>query len=511
MQLSKFVRYSVFIFTLLFTAAIKTLACPTPIINNSITLPFENVFCDTGTPDSIKGSAPQGGTGVYSIKWLQSTDVKNFTVIDGALLQSFYTGTLLQTTYYKRVVNSGDCSDTSNTVSITINGGSYIFLFSGLPLPQAPNLLHKINLTNNKLLESISTPDSLYNLVISSKRNRLYFLPQTTYPNSTYVYVAETFPVLKMIDSIPVPGSYYLFLTPDENKLLVGNFEQSMSMIGLDSNKVINTFDVGTFVTPVGFSPDASRLYLYNTLHEVRDTIRVINTADQSTIATTPFLGNLSEPVISPDGTKIYALNSYAFFRIMNTADYSVHDMTFDSKISNIDIFRLSADGSKIYMMATYSPPSGYSGKAMLEVDTQTGVYRFLAFYSGGSYYNLEISADNKKVLVKGAGSILIEIDIATGDQSSLISPTYWWDVGHYATKGPSCISCTYNYWTGSVNSDWANPGNWNCNSVPGSTSHVVINSGTVILHSNATIYSLNTGAGANLVVNSGFHLTILH
>jgi hypothetical protein len=72
-------------------------------------------------------------------------------------------------------------------------------------------------------------------------------------------------------------------------------------------------------------------------------------------------------------------------------------------------------------------------------------------------------------------------------------------------------VNTAVNTWTGSISTQWENPGNWSCGGVPNSFSAVTINSGTVIINSNVTIYSLILGTGANLVVTPGNTLTILH
>ncbi len=72
-------------------------------------------------------------------------------------------------------------------------------------------------------------------------------------------------------------------------------------------------------------------------------------------------------------------------------------------------------------------------------------------------------------------------------------------------------VNTATNNWTGAVSTQWENPGNWSCGGVPNSYAEVTINSGTVIINSNVTIYSLLLGAGANLVVTPGNTLTILH
>jgi hypothetical protein len=65
------------------------------------------------------------------------------------------------------------------------------------------------------------------------------------------------------------------------------------------------------------------------------------------------------------------------------------------------------------------------------------------------------------------------------------------------------------NMWTGAVSTAWENPGNWSCGVVPDSTTNVVINGGTVIVSSNATVKSLTLNPVVNFTIASGYNLTI--
>ena len=67
------------------------------------------------------------------------------------------------------------------------------------------------------------------------------------------------------------------------------------------------------------------------------------------------------------------------------------------------------------------------------------------------------------------------------------------------------------NTWNGSADNSWENPANWSCGGVPDANTDVIINSGTVILNSNAAIRSINLDPGVNFTVNPGFTFTITH
>lgn len=70
---------------------------------------------------------------------------------------------------------------------------------------------------------------------------------------------------------------------------------------------------------------------------------------------------------------------------------------------------------------------------------------------------------------------------------------------------------CTTNTWTGEISSAWETPGNWSCGKVPDNTMDVIINSGTVILNSNATVKSLLLSPGVSFTVNQEFVLTVIN
>ena len=67
------------------------------------------------------------------------------------------------------------------------------------------------------------------------------------------------------------------------------------------------------------------------------------------------------------------------------------------------------------------------------------------------------------------------------------------------------------NNWNGSVSTSWENPANWDCGILPDSNTEVIINSGTVVLSSDASCRSLAVKPGATFTISSGFNLTVVH
>ncbi|WP_242920027.1 gliding motility-associated C-terminal domain-containing protein [Pontibacter liquoris] len=103
-----------------------------PVITNNTITPVTPICSGQPAPE-LTGSLPAGGNGRYTFEWLASTTGANgtFTKASGnATNQTYAPGTLTQTTWYKRVVKSGECASTSPVVEVTV-----------MPLPQAPTAL----------------------------------------------------------------------------------------------------------------------------------------------------------------------------------------------------------------------------------------------------------------------------------------------------------------------------------------------------------------------------------
>lgn len=89
------------------------------ITNNTIT--SNQTICQNSAPSGFIGSVPGGGSGIYAYQWQSSTDSLNWNSISIATQQNFpLPGNLSQTVYYRRIVTSGFCTQSSNAIQITI-------------------------------------------------------------------------------------------------------------------------------------------------------------------------------------------------------------------------------------------------------------------------------------------------------------------------------------------------------------------------------------------------------
>lgn len=102
------------------TSQVVTLSVTTGLSNNLIA--SNQTICTGTQPSQLTGTPPAGGSGNYTYQWLSSNfTIGPWTVITGATLDSYTPGLLFASTYYRRFVSGGPCSDTSAFVSIIVN------------------------------------------------------------------------------------------------------------------------------------------------------------------------------------------------------------------------------------------------------------------------------------------------------------------------------------------------------------------------------------------------------
>ncbi|MER2995983.1 gliding motility-associated C-terminal domain-containing protein [Pontibacter populi] len=138
-----------------------TTACPSParravvvtvtpnIANNNIS--SEQTICSGGTPSTLTGTQPTGGSGTYTYQWERSEDGTNFSSIAGAVNSTYSPGSLTITTWFRRKVKAttGSCPEhVSNPVKVTVS-----------PQPTTPTALNTTVCFGERAQLSVSTPD----------------------------------------------------------------------------------------------------------------------------------------------------------------------------------------------------------------------------------------------------------------------------------------------------------------------------------------------------------------
>ncbi len=90
-----------------------------PVIAGN-TIAAAQTICTGSTPAALTGGAVSGGSGVYAYQWQSSTDNISFADISGATGTGYAPGSLTATTWFRRVVGSGACSNISGSAKITV-------------------------------------------------------------------------------------------------------------------------------------------------------------------------------------------------------------------------------------------------------------------------------------------------------------------------------------------------------------------------------------------------------
>ncbi|WP_162946654.1 Ig-like domain-containing protein [Chitinophaga barathri] len=133
-------------------------ACATASVSNVVTITVNPAitagvvassqsFCASGNPDAFtETTAPTGGTGTYTYQWQSSatSTSSGFTDIATATAATYDAPLLTQTTYYRRITRSGNCTEAiGNVLTVTVNplltagtiGAGQTFCAGGDPAP----------------------------------------------------------------------------------------------------------------------------------------------------------------------------------------------------------------------------------------------------------------------------------------------------------------------------------------------------------------------------------------
>jgi M6 family metalloprotease-like protein len=91
---------------------------PVPVLNNTIN--GDQTLCKGDVAESITGSIPTGGNGSFSYNWQKDENNSGTWEDCQVIFPDFVVGQILVTTSYRRIVISGNTTDTSNVVTIYV-------------------------------------------------------------------------------------------------------------------------------------------------------------------------------------------------------------------------------------------------------------------------------------------------------------------------------------------------------------------------------------------------------
>jgi gliding motility-associated-like protein len=94
-----------------------------PVAGNAIA-PANTNLC-SGQSVTLTGSTPTGGSGSYTYTWQQSTNGTTWTNVPGGTNPNL-TVSPTQNSFYRRLINSGACADTSNTAVVNVQPAAVV-------------------------------------------------------------------------------------------------------------------------------------------------------------------------------------------------------------------------------------------------------------------------------------------------------------------------------------------------------------------------------------------------
>jgi gliding motility-associated-like protein len=165
-----------------------------PPITNTLNFPTLSSYCATFDPASLGGSKPTGGNGIYTYQW-QSKSEASFIDIPGATLYDYNPPAITKSTYFRRIVKSGNCSSYSDAIHITINdnpienntisaSGRSIFCGSGKPLIFSSQVKGGTGKQTFQLQSS--TDGVLFTNINAAANNNAYYLAENPITVTTY-------------------------------------------------------------------------------------------------------------------------------------------------------------------------------------------------------------------------------------------------------------------------------------------------------------------------------------
>ncbi len=89
------------------------------IENNNISK--DTTICSGSIPPAFTGSDPEEGSLIYTYQWLSSADNSTFLTLTAATGRDYQPDALTDTTWYRRIVNSSKCADTSKILVINVH------------------------------------------------------------------------------------------------------------------------------------------------------------------------------------------------------------------------------------------------------------------------------------------------------------------------------------------------------------------------------------------------------
>ena len=317
----------------------------TAILQLSITGPYIYSFTPTnGCPGSvitIKGVHFTGTTAV-SIGGIAAA---SFTVLSDTTISA-----VIDSAVGKVVVTTPKGTATSVGTYRTGRNTAYAYIANY----NADNI-SVINTTNNTIVAQI--PVGRLPIYVSARQDGTKVYVNTEGENSITVINTATNTIDTVIGGLNAYNEGPICVNPDGSKIYMCASQGSsvVSVIDAQSYKIVKVISVGYACNTnrISFSPDGKKGYIScfcNTSSTLISFISVINTSNDSIIATIPVGDNPQGGCLSPNGSRLYvvSLNKLAI-NVINTSTNMITDTIVLENYPN-DIC-INPDGKRVYVV----------------------------------------------------------------------------------------------------------------------------------------------------------------
>jgi gliding motility-associated-like protein len=316
-------------------------------------------------------------------------------------------------------------SPVTATITVTPQVAPLAYVANG----EDDNTVSVINTITNKVIATIPVGSGPFNVAVSPDNSKVYVVNTNSY--SVSVINTATNTVTATIDLHLNARPAAITVSPDGSKVYVGySFGTTVTVINAATNTITATITLTGYTSGLALSPDGSRLYVTDA-GGISNAIHIINTATNAVIGSIKAV-KAQAIILSPDGSKIYALNYHS-----NAV--SVIDATTNVVTTTIPVgespwgVALSPDGSVLYVTNSYSDNISV-------INTATNVVT-ATFPAGSNPFGISVTQDGRFLYVESPGNNnVLVINAATHATVATIpvgaEPMSY---GNFITGGTSC------------------------------------------------------------------------
>jgi YVTN family beta-propeller protein len=229
------------------------------------------------------------------------------------------------------------------------------------------NTVSVIDTGDNSVVDTVQVGSNPSGIAVAPDGRRVYVLNAISNSVSVIKTMNETNTLLA---TIPVGnGPAEVAITPDGTRAYVTNeVSNNVSVINTANNDVMTTVAVGTNPLGIAVTPDGNHVYVVNSNSGGAGSVSVIDTTTNKVVYTIIPAANDTEHIaITPDGTRAYLSSGFGSLLVIDTTTNQV--ITTIPTGQGLNSLDITPDGMRIYVLNTAS--EGEIG-SVLVIDTGT-------------------------------------------------------------------------------------------------------------------------------------------